>query len=51
MTQSVLKSKIYSMVNEFDLKFVIKQIFITIYKKIYLAKILFILYTNSYLLN
>ena len=38
------------MVNEFDLGFVIKQTLATIYKRIDLAKILLILYTDSYLL-
>ena len=38
------------MVNEFNLGFVIKQMLATIYKRIDLAKIPLILYTNSYLL-
>lgn len=50
MTQSVLVGKIYSMINRFDLRFVIKQTFAIIYKKIDLAEIPFVLYTDSYLL-
>ena len=38
------------MVNGFDLRFVIKQTLATIYKRMDLAQIPFILYTNSYLL-
>ncbi len=38
------------MVNEFDLGFVIKQMLATICKRIDLAKVPLILYTNSYLL-
>lgn len=48
--QSVLASMIYCIVNKFDLKFVIKQIFAIICKKIVLLKILLILYSKFYLL-
>lgn len=50
MTQNLLRSEIYSIVNKFDLGFFIKQTLAIIYKKIDLAKILLILYTDSYLL-
>ena len=50
MTQTVLASEIYDMINGFNLGFVIKQTFATLCKRIDLAKILLILYTNSYLL-
>ncbi len=48
VTQSILASEIYGMVNEFDLGFVIKQTLATICKRIDLAKVPLILYTNSY---
>ena len=50
ITQNVLASKIYSIVNRFDLRFAIKLMLATICKKINLAKILLVLCTNSYLL-
>ena len=46
----MLASKIYDMVNRFNLGFVIKQIFAMICKKIDLPKIPLMLCTNSYLL-
>ena len=48
VTRSVLASKIYGMVNGFDLGFVIKQTFTMIYKRINLPKIPLILCTDSY---
>ena len=50
MIQNVLASKIYGMVNGFDLEFVIKQTFATRCKKINSAKIPLALCTDSYLL-
>lgn len=50
MIHNILASKIYNILNKFELGFVIKQIFITIYKRIDLLKVPFILYINSYLL-
>lgn len=50
VTRNVLASKIYGMVNGFDLRFVIKQTFNIIYKRIDLPKISLILCTDSYLL-
>ena len=50
MTQNVLASEIYGMINGFDLRFIIKQTLGTIYKRINLAKIPFVLYIDSYLL-
>ena len=48
VTRSVLASKIYNMVNRFDLGFVIKQTLATICKRIDLSKIPLILCTDSY---
>ena len=48
VTQSVLASEIYGMVNGFDLGFVIKQTLATICKRIDLAKIPLVLCTDSY---
>lgn len=50
MTQSLLATKIYGIVNGFDLGFVIKQMLTTICKRIDLAKLLLILCTDPYLL-
>ena len=50
VTRNILASEIYSIVNRFDLGFVIKQTLAIICKRIDLPKIPLILYTDSYLL-
>ena len=50
MTRSILVSKIYEMVNGFDIRFIIKQTFATIYKRIDSPKIPLILCIDFYLL-
>ena len=53
MIQNVLANEIYSIINGFDLRFVIKQMFNTICKRIDLLKshlsyiLTFIYYTNA----
>ena len=48
MKENILASKLYDIINKFDLGFIMKQTFAIICKRINLAKISFILCTDSY---